>query len=307
MCRAYFRLETSARLKLIEADAGSWVADAKNAASADVLCVDLYDHDAASPVLDTDEFYADCHRVLKAGGAMTVNLFGRDASFERSAQRIAAAFGVGCVLSLRPTREGNTIVIGALTKHYEVATSAEIKAAIPALAAMAHTIGDTQVRNRGTMGGSVANNDPSADYPAALLALGATIKTDRRTVSADDFFTGMFATALETGEIVTAIHIPVPSKAGYAKMKNPASRYSMAGVFVATGPAGVRVAVNGAGNNGVFRVAAMEQALTAKWAPESVAGIKLDPADMNGDIHGSAEYRAHLVTVMAKRAVVDAG
>jgi len=204
-------------------------------------------------------------------------------------------------------REGNTIVIGALTRHFEIATSAEIKAAIPALAAMAHTIGDTQVRNRGTMGGSVANNDPSADYPAALLALGATIKTDRRTVSADDFFTGMFATALEVGEIVTAIHIPVPAKAGYAKMKNPASRYSMAGVFVATGPAGVRVAVNGAGNNGVFRVTAMETALAAKWSPDSVAGIRLDPADMNGDIHGSAEYRAHLVTVMAKRAVVDAG
>jgi carbon-monoxide dehydrogenase medium subunit len=204
-------------------------------------------------------------------------------------------------------REGNSIVIGALTKHYEVATSAEIKAAIPALAAMASTIGDTQVRNRGTMGGSVANNDPSADYPAALLALGATIKTDRRTISADDFFTGMFATALEVGEIVTAIHIPVPAKAGYAKMKNPASRYSMAGVFVATGPVGVRVAVNGAGNNGVFRVTAMETALAAKWAPESVAGIKLDAGDMNGDIHGSAEYRAHLVTVMAKRAVVDAG
>ncbi len=204
-------------------------------------------------------------------------------------------------------REGNTFVIGALTRHHEVATSAEIKAAIPALAAMAHTIGDTQVRNRGTMGGSVANNDPSADYPAALLALGATIKTDRRTISADDFFNGMFTTALELGEIVTAVHIPVPTKAGYAKMKNPASRYSMAGVFVANGPAGVRVAVNGAGNNGVFREAAMEKALAANWSPESLAGITLDAGDMNGDIHGSAEYRAHLVTVMAKRAVVDAG
>jgi carbon-monoxide dehydrogenase medium subunit len=204
-------------------------------------------------------------------------------------------------------REGNTLVIGALTKHYEVATSPEVKAAIPALAAMAHTIGDTQVRNRGTMGGSVANNDPSADYPAALLALGATIKTDRRTVAADAFFNGMFTTALEQGEIVTAIHIPVPEKAGYAKMKNPASRYSMAGVFVAKGPAGVRVAVNGAGANGVFRETAMEKALAASWSPDAVAGIKVDAEDMNGDIHGSKEYRAHLVTVMAKRAVVDAG
>ena len=204
-------------------------------------------------------------------------------------------------------REGNTIVIGALTKHYEVATSAVIKAAIPALAWMASTIGDTQVRNRGTMGGSIANNDPSADYPAALLALGATIQTDRRKMSADDFFQGMFATALDAGEIVTAIHIPVPDKAGYAKMKNPASRYSMAGVFVAKGSAGVRVAVNGAGANGSFRATAMEAALAANWSADAVAGIKLDAGKMNGDIHGSAEYRAHLVTVMAKRAVVNAG
>jgi carbon-monoxide dehydrogenase medium subunit len=204
-------------------------------------------------------------------------------------------------------REGNSIVIGALTKHYEIATSAEIKAAIPALAAMAATIGDTQVRNRGTMGGSVANNDPSADYPAALLALGATIQTDKRKIAADDFFQGMFATALDTGEIVTAIHIPVPEKAGYAKMKNPASRYSMAGVFVAKGPAGVRVAVNGAGANGAYRQKDMEAALAANWSADAVAGIKVDPAGMNSDIHGSAEYRAHLVTVMAKRAVANAG
>ena len=204
-------------------------------------------------------------------------------------------------------REGGTIVVGALAKHYEVATNADIKAAIPALAWMASTIGDTQVRNRGTMGGSVANNDPSADYPAALLALGATIATNRRKISADDFFQGMFATALDAGEIVTAIHIPVPEKAGYAKMKNPASRYSMAGVFVAKGSASVRVAVNGAGANGAFRSPEMEKALAANWSADAVAGIKLDAGMMNGDIHGSAEYRAHLVTVMAKRAVVNAG
>jgi carbon-monoxide dehydrogenase medium subunit len=204
-------------------------------------------------------------------------------------------------------REGDALVIGALTRHYEVATAAAVKAAIPALAGMAATIGDTQVRNRGTMGGSVANNDPSADYPAALLAMGATIETDRRSIAADDFFTGIFATALEVGELVTAIRIPVPEKAGYAKMKNPASRYSMAGVFVAKGPAGPRVAVNGAGANGVFREAAMEAALAANWSAEAVAGIKVDPSGMNGDIHGSAEYRAHLVTVMAKRAVLAAG
>jgi carbon-monoxide dehydrogenase medium subunit len=135
-------------------------------------------------------------------------------------------------------REGNTIVIGAMAKHFEIATSSDVKAAIPALAHMASTIGDTQVRNRGTLGGSVANNDPSADYPAALLALGATIETDKRKLKAEDFFQGMFATALDAGELVTAVHIPVPDKAGYAKMRNPASRYSMAGVFVAKGPAG---------------------------------------------------------------------
>lgn len=202
-------------------------------------------------------------------------------------------------------REGSTIVIGALTRHYEIATSPEVKAAIPALAEMAHTIGDTQVRNRGTMGGSVANNDPAADYPAAVLALGGTIQTDKRKVSADDFFQGMFATALAVGEIVTAIHLPVPEKAGYAKMRNPASRYSMTGVFVAKGPAGVRVAVNGAGANGAFRVAEMERALAANWSPDAVAGIKVDASALNGDIHGSAEYRAHLVTVMAKRAVAN--
>jgi carbon-monoxide dehydrogenase medium subunit len=204
-------------------------------------------------------------------------------------------------------RDGGTIVVGALAKHYEVATNADIKAAIPALAWMASTIGDTQVRNRGTMGGSIANNDPSADYPAALLALGATIATNKRKISADDFFQGMFATALEAVEIVTAIHIPVPEKAGYAKMKNPASRYSMAGVFVAKGSAGVRVAVNGAGANGAFRSPEMEKALAANWSADAVAGVKLDAGMMNGDIHGSAEYRAHLVTVMAKRAVVNAG
>jgi carbon-monoxide dehydrogenase medium subunit len=205
------------------------------------------------------------------------------------------------------TQNGNTIVIGALTKHHEIATSPLVKGAMPALAEMAHTIGDTQVRNRGTMGGSVANNDPSADYPAALLAMGATIKTDRRTIAADEFFQGMFTTALEAGELVTAIHIPIPQKAGYAKMKNPASRYSMAGVFVAKTASGVRVAVNGAGANGVFRVPEMEAALTADWSADAVASIKLDAGGMNGDIHGSAEYRAHLVTVMAKRAVADAG
>lgn len=203
-------------------------------------------------------------------------------------------------------REGDTIKVGALTRHIEVQNSPEIKSAIPALAYMATVIGDIQVRNRGTMGGSVSNNDPAADYPAAVLALDATLVTDKRRIAADDFFQGMFTTALEPGELLVAIELPVPEKAGYAKMRNPASRYVMAGVFVAKTKGGVRVVVNGAGP-GVFRQTEMEQALSTNWSPEAVANIKQSPDGLNGDIHGSAEYRAHLVTVMAKRAVAEAG
>jgi carbon-monoxide dehydrogenase medium subunit len=203
-------------------------------------------------------------------------------------------------------REGDRLVIGAMARHAEISRDPTVAAAIPALARMAGNLGDTQVRNRGTMGGSLANNDPAADYPAAALGLGATFVTNRRRIGADDYFQGMFATALEPGELLTAIEFPVPEKAGYAKMRNPASRYVMTGVFVARGPMGVRVAVNGAGP-GVFRQAEMEAALAANWSPEAVAGIRQSPDALNGDIHGSAEYRAHLVTVMAKRALLDAG
>ena len=203
-------------------------------------------------------------------------------------------------------RQGNAIVIGALTRHVEVANSAEVKAAIPALAYLASHIGDVQVRNRGTMGGSVSNNDPAADYPAAVLGLGATVHTSRRKIAADDFFLGMFTTALEQDEILTAIEFPIVDKAGYAKMKNPASRYVMAGVFVSKAGGAVRVAVNGAGPC-VFRQADMEKALAANWSADAVAGIQQSADGLNGDIHGSAEYRAHLVTVMAKRAVAAAG
>ena len=201
---------------------------------------------------------------------------------------------------------GNAIVIGALTRHVEVANSAEVKAAIPALAYMASHIGDVQVRNRGTIGGSVSNNDPAADYPAAVLGLGATIHTSKRKIAADDFFLGMFTTALDADEILTAIEFPIVDKAGYAKMKNPASRYVMAGVFVSKAGGAVRVAVNGAGPC-VFRQADMEKALSANWSADAVAGVKQSPDGLNGDIHGSAEYRAHLVGVMAKRAVTAAG
>lgn len=203
--------------------------------------------------------------------------------------------------------EAAKVTIGALTRHYEIATSAEVRKAIPALVSMAEVIGDPAVRNRGTMGGSVANNDPTADYPAACLALGATIVTDKRRIAADDFFQGMFTTALEEGELITAIEFPVPEKAAYVKFRNPASRYAMVGVFVAKGPAGVRVAVTGAGQGGVFRHKQAEAALAKSWSPDAVAGITTPVDSLNSDIHASAEYRAHLIAVMAKRAVAAAG
>lgn len=197
------------------------------------------------------------------------------------------------------------VTIGAGTKHFDVATSAEVKSAIPALSHLAGHIGDPAVRHLGTLGGSLANNDPAADYPAAALALGATIKTTSRTINADDFFTGMFETALEESEIITEVSFPVPEKAAYMKFPNPASRYAMVGVFVAKTKTGVRVAVTGAASS-VFRESAMEAALGKSFTPDAVANIKVSPANMNGDLHGTAEYRAHLVTVMAKRAVAAA-
>ncbi|MGD0190053.1 MAG: xanthine dehydrogenase family protein subunit M [Rhizomicrobium sp.] len=198
--------------------------------------------------------------------------------------------------------EGDSVVIGAATTHAAVARSPEIRRMIPALASLAETIGDPAVRHRGTLGGSLANNDPAADYPAAVLALDASILTTRRVISADGFFTGMFSTALEEGELITKITFPVVKRAGYAKFRNPASRYAMAGVFVAQSASLVRIAVTGAGP-GVFRVPAMEAALTADFRPEAVDGIAIDPAELNSDIHATSEYRAHLVAIMARRAV----
>lgn len=202
-------------------------------------------------------------------------------------------------------KDGNTIVIGAMTKHADVATSDVVKGAIPGLAALADGIGDPAVRNRGTIGGSISNNDPAADYPSALVALGATVVTNKRKITADDFFTGMFETALEPGEIVTAVQFPIPEKAAYSKFPNPASRYAVVGVFVAKGPSGVRVAVTGAGPS-VFRQKEMEAALTKSFAPDAIANVKVSATNLNSDIHASADYRAHLVTVMAKRAVAAA-
>ena len=200
---------------------------------------------------------------------------------------------------------GGTVTIGAGTKHNDVATSADVQKAIPALANLASHIGDPAVRHMGTLGGSIANNDPAADYPAAVLGLGATVKTTSRTINADDYFTGMFKTALEEGDIVTEVAFPIPDKAAYMKFPNPASRYAMVGVFVAKTKAGVRVAVTGAASS-VFRETAMEAALAKSFTPDAVANIKVAATNMNSDLHGSAEYRAHLVTVMAKRAVAAA-
>lgn len=210
---------------------------------------------------------------------------------------IASLAGIG--------RDGDAIVIGAMTRHREVASSDTVAGAVPGLAGLAGGIGDPQVRNCGTLGGSIANADPAADYPAALVALGATVRTSEREVPAESFFTGMFETALGEAEIVTAVAFPIPARAAYAKFPNPASRYAVAGVFVAAGAGGVRVAVTGAGPS-VFRAPGMEEALARRFAPESVAAVSIPPDGLNADIHASAEYRAHLVTVMAKRAVAAA-
>jgi len=198
---------------------------------------------------------------------------------------------------------GDSIRIGAMTRHVDVAESALVQKSIPALAALAGGIGDRQVRNRGTIGGSVANNDPSACYPAAVLGLGATVYTDKRDIAADDFFTGMFETALDEGEMITAVSFPKVAKAAYLKFPNPASRYAMVGVFVAAGDSGVRLAVTGAGSDGVFRHAGMESALDGSFSADSLDGVAVESDDMIGDIHAAPDYRAHLVREMAKRAV----
>jgi carbon-monoxide dehydrogenase medium subunit len=201
------------------------------------------------------------------------------------------------------TAEAGRITIGAYTRHAEVAASAIVKAAIPALAGLAGSIGDRHVRHRGTIGGSVANNDPAADYPAAVLGLGATIVTDRRRIPADRFFVSLYETALEPGEILTRIVFPLPDAAGYAKFRSAASRYSIVGVFVSRTGADIRVAVTGAGAAGVFRARALEQAMSTDFSVRALEGLTVEPGKLMADLNGSAEYRAHLVMVMARRAV----
>lgn len=225
-------------------------------------------------------------------------------------QRLAspsALVDLGAVSELRGIeRRGRALAIGAMTTHGEIATAPEVADAIPALAYLAGNVGDPAVRHRGTIGGSIANNDPAACYPSALLALDGVVMTNKRRIGADSYFQGLFTTALEEGEIVTRIVLPVPQRAGYAKFANPASRYAIVGVFVAKRAGRVRVAVTGAGSNGVFRWTAAEEALGARFAPASLDGLAMPTDEMNGDIHASPEYRAHLVAVMTKRAVAKA-
>ncbi len=203
---------------------------------------------------------------------------------------------------------GDTVTVKAATTYYDIMTNAQVKKSLPALASLTSVIGDPAVRYRGTIGGSIANNDPAADLPAAVLALGATVKTNKRSIAADDFFKGLFSTALEDGEIITAVSFPIPAKAAYEKFRHPASRFALTGVFVAKSKSGdVRAAATGASQNGVMRVAAIENALKANWSPSALDGVAISTSGLMEDIHGSAAYRANLIKVMAQRAVAAAG
>ena len=203
---------------------------------------------------------------------------------------------------------GDAVTIKAATTHYDVANSAAVQKALPALAHLASTIGDPAVRHRGTIGGSLANNDPAADYPAAVLALGATVTTNKRTIAAGDFFKGLFTTALDDGEMITAVSFPIPAKAGYSKFPHPASRFALTGVFAVKTKAGdVRVAVTGAFQSGVARVGAIETALKTNWAASALDGVTISADNLMSDIHAAADYRANLIKIMAQRAVTAAG
>lgn len=256
--------------------------------------------------LEQPKTLADAKRIAAGGAQALAGGQTLIASMKQRLMRPENLVDLGGVAELRGVKvEGQTLVIGAMTCHQDVADNADVKRLIPGLAALANGIGDRQVRARGTIGGSVANDDPAACYPSAVLGLGATVVTDRRQIAADDFFQGLYTTALEPGELITAFRFPVPTKAAYAKFRQPASRFALVGVFVALTPSGPRVAVTGTGN-GVFRHAGLEAALAKSFTPEAVAGVKVDASEMNGDLHASAAYRAHLVTVQTQAAVRQA-
>jgi carbon-monoxide dehydrogenase medium subunit len=249
---------------------------------------------------------AAAQALLAAGGNALAGGQTMIAAMKQRLQQPETVVDLGGISTLAGIRkEGNNLVIGAMTRHQDVADSAEVRQHIPALAALADGIGDKQIRTLGTLGGSVANNDPAACYPSAVLALGATVHTDKRTIAADDFFQGLYTTALDAGELITAISFPIPQKAAYAKFRQPASRFALVGVFVAQTAAGARVAITGAGN-GVFRHAGLEAALSASFTSEAATQVAIDASELNADLHASAAYRAHLITVQTQRAVKQA-
>jgi carbon-monoxide dehydrogenase medium subunit len=246
---------------------------------------------------------ADAARLAAAGGKL---LAGGQTLLASMKLRLAAPEqlvdlgGIKELVGIK--KEGNAFVIGAMTRHLDVGANAEIKAAFPALAWLADHIGDRQVRAMGTIGGSLANNDPSACYPSAVLGSGATVITSKREIAADDFFQGLFATALDEGELITAVRFPIPKRAAYEKLRQKASNFPLVGIFVTQGDGGVRVAVTGAGN-GVFRHKGLEEALTRSFTPEAAAGVKIDASELNSDLHATAAYRANLISVLTQRAV----
>jgi carbon-monoxide dehydrogenase medium subunit len=250
---------------------------------------------------------ADAQRAAQAGGTKVLaggqTLLASMKLRLANPEKLVDLGGIAELSGIR--REGNALVIGAMTRHADVAASKDVQAAIPALAELAGGIGDRQVRAMGTIGGSLANNDPSACYPAGVLALNGTIQTTKRKIPADQFFTGMFTTALEDGELITSVTIPAAKKAAYIKFKQPASRFALIGVCVAQTDSGVRVAVTG-GGSGVFRHAGLEQALARSFTPESAARVKIDASELSADLHASAAYRANLISVLAQRAVRQA-
>lgn len=250
---------------------------------------------------------ADAARLAAAGGRPLAGGQTLLASMRlrlSSSDQLVDLGGIGDLAGI--CRDGNAMVIGAMTRHADVASHPEVRALIPALADLASQIGDRQVRAMGTLGGSVANNDPSACYPSAVLALGGTVHTTERKIAADEFFLGMFTTALKEGELITAISFPIPQRAAYMKFKQQASRFAMVGVFVAQFDAGVRVAITGASSGGVFRHTGLEQALSKSFTPEAAAQVKISAEGLNEDIHATAAYRANLISVQTQRAVAKA-
>ena len=260
-----------------------------------------FEHKKADSVANAAALLAQTNGKLLAGGQSLV------AAMKLRLAQPGTLVDLSGIAELRGIRrDGDNVVIGAMTCHADVAASKEVQSAIPALASLAESIGDRQVRNMGTIGGSIANNDPASDYPGAVLALNATVNTNKRKIAADDFFKGLYETSLADDEIITSVSFPVAKKAAYVKFPQPASHFALVGVFVAQTSNGVRVGVTGAGPC-VFRAKAIEDALTKSFTADAAKGVSVAASGLNNDIHGSAEYRAHLVSVLASRAVAAAG